>query len=61
MLAGEEEQEADDDPHHDKQAGLGEYVVQLGRHVEPCNYDVEAVRQRPTRKYMFTYFPFSST
>ena len=34
VLGGQEEKEPDDDSDHDEEAGLGEYVVQLGCHVE---------------------------
>ena len=34
LLAGEDEEEADDDADHDEEARLGEDVRQLGRHVE---------------------------
>ena len=34
VLGGEEQEKPDDDSHHDQEAGLGEYVVQLRCHVE---------------------------
>ena len=37
MFRGEEEEEPDDDSHHNEETGLGEYVVQLGSHVETWN------------------------
>ena len=37
VLRCEEEEEPDDDSHHNEETGLGEYVVQLGSHVETWN------------------------